>query len=80
MEKQLKAEELEKLQSAIKVLNNIQLQIGGLEAQKHELLHNMETAKLNLSSLQKELEEIYGDISVDVSTGEIKNNEPSTQD
>ncbi len=80
MSKKLTTEELKELQEAVNGMNNLQLQIGGLEAQKHELLHSMETAKSTLAEVQKKLEDIYGQVSVDISTGDIKENESSTED
>ena len=53
MSKKLTQEELKELQEAVNAMNNLQLQIGGLEAQKHEVLHSMETAKATLSEVQK---------------------------
>jgi hypothetical protein len=40
----------------------------------------METAKATLSEVQKKLEDVYGQVSVDISTGDIKENESSTED
>ena len=79
MSKKLTKEELKELQEAVNAMNNLQLQIGGLEAQKHELLHSMETAKSTLADVQKKLEDVYGQVSVDISTGDIKEDEPSTE-
>ncbi len=80
MSKKLTQEELKELQEAVNAMNNLQLQIGGLEAQKHELLHSMETAKSTLADVQKKLEDVYGQVSVDISTGDIKEDESSTED
>ncbi len=80
MSKKLTEEELKELQEAVNAMNNLQLQIGGVEAQKHELLHSMETAKSTLAEVQKKLEDVYGQVSVDISTGDIKENESSTED
>ncbi len=80
MSKKLTQEELKELQEAVNAMNNLQLQIGGVEAQKHELLHSMETAKSTLAEVQKKLEDVYGQVSVDISTGDIKENESSTED
>ena len=49
----LKKAELTPLQDAVNKLNNLQIQIGGLEGQKHELLHMMTKAKEDLSVIQK---------------------------
>lgn len=76
----LKEDELKGLQEAIAKVNNIQMQIGGLEAQKHELLHSINKASEELSVVQKELEEKYGQVSINVQTGEITSDEPSKED
>ena len=76
----LEEQELKTLQDAINKVNSLQLQIGGIEAQKHELLHSITTATQELQKVQNELEEKYGSVSVDISTGEIKENEPSKED
>jgi hypothetical protein len=78
--KKLSTEELTKLQEAVGAVNNIQMQIGGVEAQKHELLHQIATASKELTDVQKGLEEKYGSVSVDINTGEIKDEEPNTED
>jgi len=80
MSKKLTEEELKGLQEAVNAMNSVQLQIGGIEAQKHELLHSMEDAKVKLGEVQKQLEDVYGQVSVDISTGDIKEDEPSTED
>lgn len=76
----LEEQELKTLQDAINKVNSLQLQIGGIEAQKHELLHSITAATQELQKVQNELEEKYGSVSVDISTGEIKENEPSKED
>jgi allophanate hydrolase subunit 1 len=80
MSKKLKEGELQSLQDHVNRLNNLQIQIGGLEAQKHELLHSVDKAKQDLGVVQKQLEDEYGQVSVDIKTGEIKENEPDTKD
>ncbi len=80
MKKEVTKEELQKLQESVNKINGLQLQIGGVEAQKHELLHAISEATLNLASFQKELEEQYGQVSVNISTGEIVENESGKED
>lgn len=67
----LTPEELESLNTVIKQLNNVQSQIGGLELQKHELLHTFAQIKGNLDKMQKELQDKYGDKVIDINTGEL---------
>jgi allophanate hydrolase subunit 1 len=74
MAKKLKKEELTGLQDAVNKVNQIQLQVGGLELQKHELMHTITGAQAELASVQNNLKEKYGDISVDINTGEIAQN------
>ena len=76
----LEEQELKTLQDAINKVNSIQIQIGGLEAQKHDLLHAITAETQELQKVQNELEEKYGSVSVDIATGEIKENEPSKED
>ena len=80
MSKKIEKQELESLQEKVNKINSLQVQIGGLEAQKHELLHAISTANTELSVIQSELSEKYGDVSVDMKTGEIKQNEPNKKD
>jgi hypothetical protein len=75
----LTTEELETLNSTIKALNNVQSQIGGLELQKHELLHSFAQIKVKLEEQQKELNEKYGDKIIDINTGELKESESASQ-
>ena len=80
MSNKVEEKELESLKEKVSSVNNLQLQIGGVEAQKHELLHGISAATLELAKFQKELEEKYGQVSVNISTGEIVENEPSKED
>jgi allophanate hydrolase subunit 1 len=65
------ASELKKLQEMVGGMNQLQTTIGGYEAQKHELLHQLAGAKNELSEYQKELTETYGDIQIDLKDGTI---------
>ena len=78
--KKLEEKELEALREALNKVDTIQVQIGGIEAQKHNLLHAITDAVAELQKLQSGLEEKYGPVTVDITTGEIKENEPSKED
>jgi hypothetical protein len=71
----LKEDELKGLQEAIQKVNNFQMQIGGLETQKHQILNMILDANDALQTIQIELEESYGKVKVDVTTGEITEDE-----
>ena len=73
-------EQLKKLQEAVSKVNNLQVQIGGMELQKHELLHATQQATTELQAIQAELEKEYGSVSIDIQTGDIKENESSKED
>jgi len=76
----IKTEELEALQKVVGNINNLQMQIGGIEAQKHELLHAIASENNELQKIQKDLEETYGKISVNLQDGEITEDEPNKED
>jgi hypothetical protein len=71
----LKEDELKGLQEAIQKVNNFQMQIGGLETQKHQILNMILDANDALQTIQIGLEESYGKVKVDVTTGEITEDE-----
>jgi len=56
------------------------MQIGGVEAQKHELLHAIANANGEFQKIQKDLEEKYGKVSVNLNTGEITEDESNKKD
>jgi hypothetical protein len=64
-------EELTYLQELVGKVNNVQMQIGGVEAHKHELLHSISLLSSELRKKQTELKEIYGDVNIDLATGTI---------
>jgi allophanate hydrolase subunit 1 len=72
--------ELSDLQELVKAINQYQLQIGGLEAQKHDLLHQLVGVKKSLNELQQKLEDKYGNVSIDIQNGEIKENDSPEKD
>ena len=73
-------EELELLKKTVSEINNLQMQIGGVEAQKHELLHTIANANGEFQKIQKDLEEKYGKVSVNLNTGEITEDESNKED
>jgi hypothetical protein len=66
----IKKEELEKVVSVKKELDNVISEIGVLETQKHALLHKVAEVNESLAKEKKTLEEAYGKISIDLETGE----------
>lgn len=67
------AEELNNLQSLVSDFNVMQLKCGDYEIQKHQLLNKLSITSQALEDLQAKLKEIYGNVIIDINTGNIKN-------
>jgi hypothetical protein len=65
------AEELNALNEKINAMNKLQVQIGGLEAHKHDMLTSLSAMNVEMQGLQKTLEAKYGAVNIDLVTGEI---------
>lgn len=70
----LTEEQLSKLQEIVGSINNIQTQIGGLEFQKHQALHQAVGLQEQLNEFQAELQKEYGDVSINIQDGTISEN------
>ena len=71
-EKKITEEQLSKLQGFVNALNQAQAQLGQIEIQKHQLLHQITGAQEDFSTFQKELEDEYGKVSINVEDGTLK--------
>ena len=69
--KKIETQELHKLQSLAKGINQAQKQIGIIESQKHSMLHDIFEMRNYMMSAQKELEEKYGTHDVSLEDGTI---------
>lgn len=65
-------EQLKELQGLVGAIQQGQSQIGGLELQKHDLHHQIKEVQTKLSEFQKELETEYGQVSISIEDGSIK--------
>ncbi len=70
MEK-ISEEQLKELQGHVNKINQAQLQLGGLESQKHNLLHAVVKMQTELTEFQGKLEEEYGKVSINIQDGSI---------
>jgi len=68
-ENKITKEELENLQGIVGRLNSASNQLGNIEMQKHQLLHASQELQSNLQGLQKALEEIYGQVNINIKDG-----------
>ena len=68
----IKEEQLKELQDQVNSINQNQLKIGNLESQKHTLIHNGVELQNQLRTIQNTLEEEYGKVTINISTGEYQ--------
>lgn len=69
--KKIKDEQLEELQSKLKMIDGIRLQVGTLENQKFAYLNQMASIQQELNKMQNDLQEEYGKVSINVTDGTI---------
>ena len=67
----LTKEELKSLQENVGKLNQVHIELGRLENQKHKILHQMGNIEKTFDDLQKEFEDKYGKVSVNIDNGEL---------
>ena len=73
-------EQLTKLQNIVQAINNLKMDIGQVEAQKHNMLHTLTQGNEQLNKIQSEIKDEYGEnIDVNINDGSIryKQDEPS---
>jgi|14_taG_2_1085336.scaffolds.fasta_scaffold01722_4 predicted nucleic acid-binding Zn-ribbon protein len=68
----LTEEQLKKLQDLLGSIQKGQSQIGSLESQKHDLLHQVAELQKQFSDFQNELEKEYGSVTIDITDGSFK--------
>lgn len=78
--KSLTSDELTTVQNYVTAINQTQMQIGGLEAQKHDLVQQMTMIRTELQKVQGELQEKYGDVSINLADGTLTENADNPQD
>jgi flagellar motility protein MotE (MotC chaperone) len=79
-EQKITEKQLEHLQGLANATNQGYVALGQLDAQKHEVLKQLDTVNGEMRTLQKELEEEYGKVTVNIQDGSIKEIEVETQD
>jgi hypothetical protein len=63
--------QLSEIQRIVNKINTSQMNIGQLEARKHQILHMIAGTNDELALLQDELQQEYGTNDVNIETGEI---------
>jgi len=65
-------QELKQIQEKVQLINQVQMQIGGLELQKTTMIGQINVLQKDLNDLQIVLEEKYGKVSVNLQDGTIR--------
>ena len=72
-------EELEQLQAKISVLNNLQYKLGALAVDQNKVLKAFDTVRDELRTMQMELKETYGNVSINVEDGSLTETEETDE-
>jgi len=72
--------ELEKAQELSKSYNNSMITLGNLELSKNDVLIQAAKARQDIEDLKQKLEKKYGQVNIDLATGEYVNNESDKKD
>ena len=64
-------EHLKDIQEKVNVVNNLQYNIGKVEAQKHNLLHELALAQNKIIEMQDVLQKEYGTNDINIADGTI---------
>ena len=72
-------EELEQLQAKVSVLNNLQYKLGALAVDNNKVLKAFNTVREELRTMQMELKETYGNVSINVEDGSLTETEETDE-
>jgi hypothetical protein len=75
MSKKITEEQLTKMKELIGLGNKFQSDLGGIAIQKHKTLNLVVQLDAELDAFKKDLEAEYGAVSIDLTTGEITEEE-----
>ena len=73
-------EELEKATKVSQEYNSIMQAIGNIELQKQDFLLKASEIRSNVEDIKKELQESYGNVNIDLATGEYEENAEDKKD
>ena len=68
----IKDEQLTELQGYVSRINQAQMTLGQVEAQKYEIIASLPNLKKDLQDFQMKLEEEYGKVSINIQDGTIQ--------
>ena len=64
-------EQLKAIQELVSPINQLQMEMGRMETQKHMALHQITKLQESLQEEQTSLEKQYGKVNINIQTGEI---------
>ena len=64
-------EHLKEMQEVVGIINNIQFNIGKIEGQKHNLLHDLGISQKKILEMQSKFSEEYGSFDINIKDGTI---------
>tara|TARA_R110002020_G_scaffold51197_1_gene145029 strand:- start:27 stop:314 length:288 start_codon:yes stop_codon:yes gene_type:complete len=74
------AEELKKLQELVNMVRQGEMQLGNIETKKHSLLHQITGVQEQIGLLQKDFQESYGNVDINITDGTIQYKENEQAD
>ena len=69
--KSITEDELKSIQEAVGPINQAQMEIGRMETRKHMMNHEVSLLQEKLQVIQKDLEDTYGKVNINIQNGEI---------
>ena len=64
-------DQLQRLQKTVSEINQTQMEIGRIEVQKHNTMHNLAHNQKTLMDMQGEFKEDYGTYDINITDGSI---------
>jgi hypothetical protein len=64
-------DELKAIQGVVSPINQAQMEIGRMETRKHLMMHQVGELQGQLKTQQDSLEEKYGKVNINITTGQI---------
>tara|TARA_R100000353_G_scaffold15383_1_gene14932 strand:- start:1126 stop:1407 length:282 start_codon:yes stop_codon:yes gene_type:complete len=71
--------QLNSMREIISATNENRFQVGALEVNKHNLLHQAQAINERLKIVQDEIMKEYGTLDIDINTGKIKYNDETNK-
>lgn len=71
-QKKITKDELEQLKGLVSYMRDVEIKIGSLEIEKTKYIVEHEASQNKLNETRSQLKEKYGDINVNLSTGEYE--------